>query len=407
MRRAERGELRLLYLSPERLVRDDALEWLKRVPLGFFAIDEAHCISEWGHEFRPEYRKLRALRDWFPEVPIAAFTASATRPVRHDIVTQLGLHDPAKIAMSFHRPNLRYIVHECAAREQDGRLQTALEWYSEGNVIVYAPTVKSVEATAFVLERQGLPVVAYHGQMDNNTRRKNQEAWMTGEKRVLVGTLAFGLGINKPDVRAVIHLALPKSLEQYYQEAGRAGRDGLAADCILLWQKRDAGLLVHFIQQLQDEAEKRRAWDRYHVMRKFVEGNECRHRQICLYFGETPKWEQCEACDICGATPEWLLEDPAPAVASPLAAAEARKIYRKKAIDVSPGDTALREKLREWRRTLAKDLSVPAYVILHDSTIDALCQQVPRTIAELMDVQGIGEKKAERFGKAILSVIKS
>ena len=120
MRKAGKNELRLLYLSPERLVRDDALEWLQRVPLGFFAIDEAHCISEWGHEFRPEYRKLRALRDWFPDVPIAAFTASATRPVRHDIVAQLGLHDPAKIAMSFHRPNLRYIVHECAAREQDG-----------------------------------------------------------------------------------------------------------------------------------------------------------------------------------------------------------------------------------------------------------------------------------------------
>src|SRR5208282_5016969 len=143
MRKAEKNELRLLYLSPERLVRDDVLDWLKRVPLGFFAIDEAHCISEWGHEFRPEYRQLRALREWFPETPIAAFTASATRAVRHDIVAQLRLRDPAKVVLSFHRPNLRYIVRECGPREQEKLLASALEHYTEGNVILYAPTIKS------------------------------------------------------------------------------------------------------------------------------------------------------------------------------------------------------------------------------------------------------------------------
>jgi ATP-dependent DNA helicase RecQ len=193
MRRAAAGELQLLYLSPERLVRDDVLEWLKRVPVGFFAIDEAHCISEWGHEFRPEYRQLRALREWFPETPIAAFTASATRIVRHDILAQLQLRDPARVVMSFHRPNLRYIIRECQPREQDRLLDAALEWYSDGNVILYAPTINSVEATASDLSRRGIPAVPYHGKMDAKARQRNQELWMTGEKRVLVGTIAFGL----------------------------------------------------------------------------------------------------------------------------------------------------------------------------------------------------------------------
>jgi ATP-dependent DNA helicase RecQ len=400
-RRAEQGAYRLLYLSPERLVRGDVLEWLKKVPVGFFAIDEAHCISEWGHEFRPEYRQLRALREWFPETPIAAFTASATRVVRHDILAQLHLRDPARVVMSFHRPNLRYIVHECGPREQDKLLKAALKWYSDGNVIVYAPTIKSVEETAAVLSRQGVPTVAYHGQMDSSARQRNQELWMSGEKRVLVGTIAFGLGINKPDVRAVLHLSLPKSLEQYYQEAGRAGRDGQQADCVLLWQKRDIGLLTHFIQETQDNAEKQRAWQRYHTIRRFVEGNQCRHRQICLHFGETPKWERCDACDICGEVAEWMNEAaPVPMPVSPVR----RKLAAVPAVQ-QPVDGKLRDALREWRRNLAKELSLPAYIILHDSTVDALVKRTPSTIAELCEVPGIGERKAERFGEAILKVI--
>ena len=393
MRLARANAFRLLYLSPERLVRADVLDWLKRVPLGFFAIDEAHCISEWGHEFRPEYRQLRALREWFPDTPVAAFTASATRAVRQDIVAQLHLRDPAKFVMSFHRPNLRYIVHQCGPREQDRLLYAALEFYSEGNVIIYAPTIRGVEETAVVLARKGLPAVAYHGQMSNAERQRNQEAWMAGEKRILVGTIAFGLGINKPDVRAVLHLSLPKSLEQYYQEAGRAGRDGLEADCVLLWQGRDIGLLAHFIQQLQNAAERERAWQRYHAMRRFVESEQCRHRQICLHFGETPKWERCNACDRCGIGLDWLNAKAPASRAAP------------KAVPETAANPKLREALKEWRRALAKDLGMPPYVILHDSTLDALCRSAPRSAAELLEVPGIGEKKAERYGAAILKII--
>jgi ATP-dependent DNA helicase RecQ len=399
MRRAAAGELRLLYLSPERLVRDDVLEWLKKVPVGFFAIDEAHCISEWGHEFRPEYRQLRALREWFPETPIAAFTASATRVVRHDILAQLQLRDPARIVLSFHRPNLRYVIRECGPNEQDRMLDAALEWYSEGNIILYAPTIKSVEATAAELSGRGIAAVPYHGQMDAKARQRNQELWMTGEKRVLVGTIAFGLGINKPDVRAVIHLSMPKSVEQYYQEAGRAGRDGQPADCVLLWQKRDIGLLTYFIQEMQDAAEKERSWQRYHAMRRFVENPKCRHRQICLHFGETPKWERCDACDVCGVELEWMSEAAAKPKAVP-------RVRRKLAQAVeAPANGKLRGALREWRRLLAKEMAVPAYVVLHDSTLDALCRQQPKNTADLLEVPGIGERRAERFGTQILEVI--
>src|SRR5580693_3345775 len=306
IRQAREGAFRLLYLSPERLQRADTLSWLQQVPISFFAIDEAHCISEWGHEFRPEYRQLSSLRRHFPDKPIAAFTASATQRVRHDILEQLQLRQPHKYIASFHRANLRYIVHQCEKGAHQSRLLTAVRAYPGESVIVYAPTIATVDQTVDFFAERRIAAVPYHGQMETAARRRNQERWMNDEVRVLVGTIAFGLGINKPAVRAVIHTSLPKSIEQYYQEAGRAGRDGLPADCVLLWQPKDAGLLAYFIDQLNDPAEKQRAWQRYHSIRQFVESARCRHLQICAHFGQTPKWQRCEMCDVCGNTPEWL-----------------------------------------------------------------------------------------------------
>ena len=285
MRQARAGGFRLLYLSPERLQRGDTLDWLQHVPVSFFAIDEAHCISEWGHEFRPEYRQLRRLRERFPERPIAAFTASATRHVRHDILAQLALRNPDKYIASFHRPNLRYLVRECDTAGQISLLVAALRYYREGNVIVYSPTINRVEETVDFLAGEGVEAVPYHAKMQAEDRRKNQERWMSDEVRVLVGTIAFGLGINQATVRAVIHLALPKSIEQFYQEAGRAGRDGNPADCVLLWRKQDAGILGYFSNQITDSAERDLAWQRYHKIRDFAESGRCRHLQICTHFG--------------------------------------------------------------------------------------------------------------------------
>jgi ATP-dependent DNA helicase RecQ len=405
MRKAREGEYRLLYLSPERLARADTVGWLQRVPVAFFAIDEAHCISEWGHEFRPEYRQLSSLRVHFPDRPIAAFTASATRRVRHDILNQLQLRDPAKYIASFHRANLRYIVKECEGRSQSRLLLSILRNHSGANVIVYAPTIIRVEETVDFLEENGIPAIAYHGKMDADLRRRNQESWMADEVRVLVGTIAFGLGINKASVRAVIHLSLPKSIEQYYQEAGRAGRDGLPADCILLWQKRDAGLLAHFIEQVADPAEKERAWQRYHTIRRFVESNACRHRQICLHFGETPKWTECSACDVCSGTPEWLSESVQAKAAKSSAVGKNFTQRTDEPEPVADFDPELREYLRQWRSTIAKHENVAAFVVMHDTSLADICRKRPASLAEIRGVSGFGERKTERYGQQILDAL--
>jgi|CZLA01.1.fsa_nt_gi ATP-dependent DNA helicase RecQ len=423
MENAARGEYRLLYLSPERLAAQNTFEWLSKVPVGFFAVDEAHCISEWGHEFRPDYRQLSRLRTSFPSLPIAAFTASATRQVRHDILKQLQMRQPDCYIASFHRQNLRYVVQECEARTQLELLARALRHYAGESVIVYSPTIKRVEETVEYLEESGIAAVPYHAKMEASMRRQNQERWMSDEVRVLVGTIAFGLGINKPAVRAVIHLSLPKSIEQFYQEAGRAGRDGRPADCVLLWQKRDHVLLDYFIGQISDDAERERSSARKRVISRFADSHGCRQRQICLHFGETPQWERCGGCDNCGAKPEWLSKQivrvdgpeiaarqtafpptPFPSTFRSLAPSEKRRVR-----DAAPAeaDPALAEYLREWRRNMARENKVPAYIILHDSTLEELCRRRPANFAELKQVTGIGEKKADVYGAEILQALRN
>jgi ATP-dependent DNA helicase RecQ len=471
MRDAIEGKYRLLYLSPERIARADSRDWLKRVPISFFAIDEAHCISEWGHEFRPEYRQLSRLREQFPKQPIAAFTASATKQVRHDIIEQLRLRDPDKYIASFYRPNLRYVMRHCDPGIQPALLVKALKSYAGKSVIVYLPTINRVEETVHFLSEQGISAIPYHAKLSNVARQKNQELWMSDKVRVLVGTIAFGLGIDKAAVRAVIHLSLPKSIEQYYQEAGRAGRDGEPADCIVLWQKRDAALIAYFIGRMRGAEAKARAWELHSQMLRFAESAECRHRQVCSHFGEEPKWKSCEACDACGYLPAWLpkttvaqapkqhrfatatavppIQPSSPGTAEPkqppqqpvLRVAPSDPLYRggtsaqistakpKSASAPSqqpsprpeqrrsprseprgqsaakPADPELREYMREWRRSAAKEKDVPAFVVLHDTSLDELCRIHPKTLQELRRVHGFGEHKTAIYGPGILDAL--
>jgi ATP-dependent DNA helicase RecQ len=289
-------------------------------------------------------------------------------------------------------------------------LLRAVKQVSDGSVIVYAPTVVRVGETVDFLEENGIAAIGYHGQMEGAARRENQEKWMADEVRVMVGTMAFGLGINKAAVRAVIHLSLPKSVEQYYQEAGRAGRDALPADCFLFWQKKDTGLHAFFIGKIVDPTEKERAWQRYHEVERFVQSKECRQRHVCRHFGEAPKWESCGNCDACAATPDWLEIEvgqgrrsrTVPRVIQPSRSMQPRVSRTAPKPSV---DRELNEYLREWRRNIAKDQGISTFLVLHDSALEDLCLVEPSNLQELRRVSGFGDKKVQMYGKQILEAI--
>ncbi len=296
LRRLHSGEYRLLYAAPERLMLDDWKDNLRSWKVEMLAIDEAHCISEWGHDFRPEYRRLAELRTLLPDVPIMALTATATARVRTDIIKHLNLRDPAVFVASFNRPNLAYHV-----MPKDQPLRQILDFIARRkneSGIVYCTTRAGAERLAACLASRGLAALPYHAGLDSSVRAMNQELFLRDEARIICATIAFGMGINKPNVRWVIHYDLPKNIEGYYQETGRAGRDGLPADCLLLFSAGDAAKQAHFIDEISAPQEQQAARLQLRQMIHYAECSTCRRRELLAYFGEESA-DRCEACDNC------------------------------------------------------------------------------------------------------------
>src|SRR5205809_6149205 len=291
-----RGEYRMLYVAPERLMLDTFLERAMNWNIAQFAIDEAHCISEWGHDFRPEYRELKKLRTHFPDVPMMALTATATERVRADIVKQLKLREPRCYVASFNRPNLAYrVVPKAAPYEQ---LLQFIRSRPNDSGIVYCASRKSADSLARNLSEDGISAKPYHAGLTSAERTKNQEAFLRDDVRVITATIAFGMGINKPNVRFVVHYDLPKNLESYYQETGRAGRDGLPSECVLLFSAGDVAKQLHVIDE-KSEKEATIARTQLQQMVHYAETRECRRATLLEYFGETFSQVPCDGCDNC------------------------------------------------------------------------------------------------------------
>ena len=300
-RKAQSGAVNLLYVAPERVSMPGFRRFLYTLDLRMIAIDEAHCISEWGHDFRPDYRALSELRTEFPDTPLMALTATATERVQRDIVDQLRLNDCRRFVSGFDRPNLTYRVQ--AGAGAGDALLGLLEERSGQSAIVYCFSRKDTEDLAARLTGHGLPAVAYHAGLDANTRRLTQERFIDGEVPIVAATIAFGMGIDKPDIRLVVHNTLPKSIEGYYQETGRAGRDGLPSDCVLFFNEGDRAKQEYFIQAMTGDA-RAVAENQLQQMVDYCRLNTCRRSYLLAYFGDAMSGGSCGNCDVCLAERE-------------------------------------------------------------------------------------------------------
>lgn len=487
------GEIKLLYVAPERLLSDKFLLFLDLIEaqlgISAFAIDEAHCVSEWGHDFRPEYRQLKQLRRRYPKIPVLALTATATQRVRQDIIQQLELKNPYIHVASFNRPNLYYEV--IPKKKQSFTQLLKLIQDVGGSGIIYCLSRKNVEDLAFRLQSHGLSALPYHAGMEDYLRAENQTRFIRDDVQIMVATIAFGMGINKPDVRFVIHYNLPRTLESYYQESGRAGRDGESARCTLFFSYGDIKTIEYLIDQKPDPDEQRIARQQLRQMLDYAEATECRRTVQLSYFGEFFS-ENCEKCDNCrtqNPVEDWTIEAMKflscvarcqerfgmTYIIDVLRGSKSQKILDRRHDQLSTygigkdktaeewkhlGRSLLRqglldqttdgyailklnsrswevmkrerkveitvikeenlekstrslavevemlfEQLRQLRKKLADEQSIPPYMVFSDSTLRLMAQQRPKTLEELSEISGVGSYKLERYGQQFTQAI--